>query len=156
MPKNQRESLIFTVIMCAFMVFFMSVYNITLHDGLSWSVFSKAWMGFPLAYIIALLCDWFIVARFAKKLAFSVVKPDSKAILKITAVSVSMVCGMVVLMSMFGAIENAGLSSPSQLLTTWLHLIPMNFVVALPLQLIVAGPTIRFTFRKAFPEGSVQ
>lgn len=28
MPQNKRESLIFTVMMCFFMVFFMSIYNV--------------------------------------------------------------------------------------------------------------------------------
>lgn len=33
MPQNKRESLIYTVLMCFVMVFWMSMYNVTLHMG---------------------------------------------------------------------------------------------------------------------------
>ena len=33
--------------------------------------------------------------------------------------------------------------------------IPRNFIMALPLQLLIAGPFIRGLFRKLFPEGTV-
>ena len=33
MPQNKRESLIYTFIMCFMMVFWMSIYNISLHMG---------------------------------------------------------------------------------------------------------------------------
>ena len=31
MPRNKRESLIYTVLMCFTMVLWMSIYNVTLH-----------------------------------------------------------------------------------------------------------------------------
>ena len=37
----------------------------------------------------------------------------------------------------------------------WLTNIPRNFIMALPLQLILAGPVVRRVFRSAFPEGKV-
>ena len=47
MPTNKRESLIFTIIMCFFMVLWMSVYNVArVHDwtfGLQ--IFADAWLG---------------------------------------------------------------------------------------------------------------
>lgn len=33
MPRNKRESLIYTVLMCFTMVLWMSIYNVTLHMG---------------------------------------------------------------------------------------------------------------------------
>lgn len=154
MPKNKREILIYTVIMCAFMVYFMSVYNVTLHQGLSAGVFSIAWMGFPPAYVVAILLDWFIVSKISKKLAFKIVDPvKSRDTAKAIAVSVFMVCGMVILMSVYGAIESVGLSTNT--IMVWLTNIPKNFIAAMPLQLLIAGPLVRFFFRKAFPEGKV-
>lgn len=156
MPTNKRESLIFTLMMCAFMVFIMSVYNIFLHEGMSWSTIKSAWMGFPLAYLIGLICDWFIVAGIAKKIAFSIVKPDKggRRPLKIAiAVSSCMVCGMVILMSLYGTVEAVGFSSLTPIV--WMQNIPKNFVVALPLQLLIAGPLIRRVFRRVFPVGTV-
>ena len=43
----------------------------------------------------------------------------------------------------------------SMLLLIWVTNIPKNFIMALPFQLIVAGPLVRFVFRRAFPEGSI-
>lgn len=37
----------------------------------------------------------------------------------------------------------------------WLTNIPKNFIMALPFQLIIAGPLVRLVFRRAFPEGTV-
>ena len=47
-----------------------------------------------------------------------------------------MVCGMVILMSLYGAVEQAGISE--QTLMVWLTNIPKNFIAALPLQLLIA------------------
>ena len=37
----------------------------------------------------------------------------------------------------------------------WLVNIPRNFIMALPWNLLVAGPLARFVFRRAFPMGTV-
>ena len=67
-----------------------------------------------------------------------------------------MVVPMVIIMSMYGAVEGCVHSGAwSQLLMIWLTNIPKNFIMALPFQLIVAGPLVRFIFRSAFPEGKV-
>lgn len=151
MPQNRKESFIYTVMMCAFMVFFMSVYNIARMDGLSWMTVRNAWLGFPLAYVVGILCDWFIVSGPAKKLAGNIV--GDKKNLMIIAVPGCMVCGMVILMSLFGAIEHNGIQLST--LSAWLKNIPWNFIAALPLQFILAGPIIRRVFRKAFPPGTI-
>lgn len=153
MPKNKKESLVYTVLMCGFMVFIMSVYNVSRMRGLSWISVQEAWMGFPIAYLIAMLCDWFLVGGLAKKIAFKVVGFEAEPWKKILAVSTTMVCGMVIIMSMYGAIEAVGISSRT--LFVWMTNIPWNFVMALPLQLLIAGPVIRFVFRKAFPIGTI-
>ena len=122
MPTNRKESLVFTMFMCAFMVFWMSVYNVSLHFGFSSEAIKEAWLGFPLAYLFAILCDWVIISKFAKSLAFKVVNPKSKPLIKIIMISFFMVCGMVILMSLYGAVEQAGISE--QTLMVWLTNIP--------------------------------
>ena len=107
MPTNRKESLVFTMFMCAFMVFWMSVYNVSLHFGFSSEAIKEAWLGFPLAYLFAILCDWVIISKFAKSLAFKVVNPKSKPLIKIIMISFFMVCGMVILMSLYVAVEQA-------------------------------------------------
>ena len=156
MPQNKRESLIFTVMMCFFMVFFMSIYNVACHHGaLNLEIVKDAWIGFPIAYCFAMCCDWFLVSGLAKKFAFTyLVKPEDSVLKKVICVSCSMVVPMVLIMSMYGAVEGCVRSGAwSQLLMIWLTNIPKNFIMALPFQLIVAGPLVRFIFRSAYPEG---
>lgn len=159
MPQNKRESLIFTVIMCFLMVLFMSIYNVSLQMGeVSITAIEHAWLGLPIAYCIAICLDLFVVSKLAKGFAFGfLVKPDDPSTLKkVLAVSCCMVVPMVIFMSFFGAVESAiRMGSASGLIMTWLHNIPMNFIAALPYQLLIAGPITRKVFRTAFPVGKV-
>lgn len=158
MPKNKRESLIYTVMMCFLMVLWMSIYNVTVHTGgLSLDVFQSAWLGFPFAYIAAMILDIFIVSGPAKKVAFRfLVKPESSNLKKSLAVSFCMVVPMVIFMSLYGGLEVVvKTGSWDGLLMNWLLNIPKNFVMALPFQIIIAGPAIRTSFRKLFPEGKI-
>ena len=142
MPQNKRESLIYTVLMCFCMVLWMSMYNVTLHmGGFSMEVLKEGWLGFPIAYVFAMCCDWFLVSGLAKKFAFTyLVKPEDSVLKKVICVSCSMVVPMVLIMSMYGAVEGCVRSGAwSQLLMIWLTNIPKNFIMALPFQLIVDG-----------------
>lgn len=107
MPQNKRESLIYTFIMCFMMVFWMSIYNVSLHmGGLSMESIKAGWLGFPIAYIFAMCCDWFFVSKIAKGFAFKyLVKPDSSVLRKVISVSCCMVVPMVIIMSLYGAVE---------------------------------------------------
>ena len=95
--------------------------------------------------------------KAAKGFAFRfLVKPGDKGLKIAICVSCCMVIPMVIIMSLYGAFEVAisqGLWS--QIGIIWLTNIPKNFVVALPLQLLVAGPLVRKVFRTVFPEGKV-
>lgn len=158
MPQNKRESLIYTVMMCFTMVLWMSMYNVSLHMGsLSLETIKEGWVGFPLAYIVAMCCDWFLVSGLAKGFAFRfLVKPESSTMRKVICVSCCMVIPMVILMSLYGALEVSITSgNMTHVGVIWLTNIPKNFVMALPFQLIIAGPLVRFVFRSVFPEGKV-
>ncbi|MFV0519496.1 MAG: DUF2798 domain-containing protein [Lachnospirales bacterium] len=158
MPQNKRESLIFTFIMCFFMVLVMSVYNTAMFmGGLSVESIQAAWLGFPIAYIFAMCCDWFIVSKLAKGFAFGVLlKPEDSNLKKVICVSSCMVVPMVIIMSLYGAIEmSTHMGSFDGLLLNWGKNIIFNFIVALPLQLLVVGPLTRKIFRTAFPVGKV-
>ena len=158
MPRNKRESLIYTVVMCFTMVLWMSIYNVTLHMGaLNLTTIREAWIGFPIAYVFAMCMDWFVVSGPAKGFAFRfLVKPESPVLHKVIAVSCSMVVPMVIIMSLYGACEGAVHTGDwAGVPLRWLLNIPRNFVMALPLQLLIAGPLVRKVFRTAFPMGTV-
>ena len=140
------------------MVLWMSIYNVTLHTGTFNAPVSKdAWLGFPIAYVFAACMDWFVVSGLAKGFAFKyLVKPDSSTLRKVISVSCSMVVPMVIIMSLYGAVEaSIRMGDFSNVLFIWLTNIPKNFVMALPFQLIIAGPLVRKVFRTIFPEGKV-
>lgn len=159
MPKNKRESLLFTFIMCFLMVLWMSVYNVArTHGGLSAEVVVDAWIGFAPAYVFAMLCDWFIASPLAKGFAFKhLVTPGKSSPRAMTlAVSACMVFPMVITMSLYGAFEGALHAGTLAVVpAAWLANIPWNFIMALPWNLLIAGPLARFVFRHAFPEGTV-
>ena len=98
-----------------------------------------------------------VLSKLAKGFAFKyLVKPDSSVLRKVISVSCCMVVPMVIIMSLYGAVEvSIEMGNFSNLLMMWLTNIPKNFVMALPYQLIIAGPVVRFVFRAAFPEGKV-
>jgi len=67
-----------------------------------------------------------------------------------------MVIPMVIVMSLFGGLEaciRTGIWS--NLPVIWLTNIPKNLIMALPFQLLIAGPVTRKIFRSVFPEGKV-
>ena len=109
MPQNKRESLIYTVMMCFFMVLWMSIYNVAIQRGtLSLDVVVDARVGFPIAYVFAMCCDWFLVSKIAKGVAFRyLVKPQDSALKKVICISCGMVVCMVIIMSLYGACEGA-------------------------------------------------
>ena len=164
MPINKRESLLFTFIMCFCMVLWMSIYNVALqHGAINGEVVAAAWLGFPVAYVFAMCCDWFIASPPAKGFAFKfLVTPGKSSPLAMTlAVSSCMVVPMVIIMSLYGACEGlfhmpgGPLANLQALPMMWLVNIPRNFIMALPWNLLVAGPVARFVFRRAFPMGTV-
>lgn len=158
MPQNKRESLIYTLIMCFVMVFWMSMYNVTLHMGkFDLETIKEGWLGFPIAYVYAMLFDWFLVSKLAKGFAFRyLVTPDSSVVRKVISISSCMVVPMVIVMSLYGGLEVCVKTGEwNLLLMIWVTNIPQNFIMALPFQLIIAGPLVRKVFRSAFPEGTV-
>ena len=158
MPQNKRESLIYTVMMCFVMVLWMSFYNVALQQGrFTLEALAAGWLGFPFAYVVGMCCDWFVASRIAKGVAFRfLVKPQDSVLKKVLCISCGMVVVMVVLMSLYGACEGAfHTGNWAGVPGNWLVNIPRHFIMALPLQLLLAGPLVRRVFRAAFPEGKV-
>ncbi|WEA55134.1 DUF2798 domain-containing protein [Lactococcus lactis] len=144
MPTNKKEGIIFTTLMCFLMVFGMSFYNLSLHGSLS---ISNLLLGLVPGFIVAFILDVFIVGIVAKKIAFNLpfINKTSKIHLILT-ISCLMVIGMVTFMSMFGMIFENGFNSIS--IANYSHTWIMNFIIALPYQLIIVGPISRTILKK--------
>lgn len=150
MGQTKFQKFIFTLMMCFGMVLFMTIYNMILNEGFNPNLFNHLLKDFWPGFFIALLLDIFIVGKIAKPIAFKIVKPnkDTKQIKIILAISCCMVVGMVLLMSMYGAIVAAGFSSEA--LKIYPMCIARNFVLALPLNLLIVSPLVRVLFGKMF------
>lgn len=150
MPTTKKESLVFTLMMCSLMVLCMAAYNAARIHGVTEHYLIDVLKGFPLAFVYALVADLFLVGPLAKILAYSMIEQGDPIIKKVLIISSCMVTGMVIVMSLFGAIMGVGISDETFLV--WMKNIPMNFIVALPLQVLLVGPIVRFGFGKIFKE----
>ena len=132
MPTNKKEGMLFTTLMCFLMVFGMSTYNLLLHGEFSLYALSK---GLLPGFIVAFILDVFIVGVLAKKIAFSLPFNKEKRLLLILTISSLMIIGM----SLFGLLMEGQTLSLSAYFQAW----GLNFIVALPYQLLIVGPFSR-------------
>ncbi|ASA20804.1 DUF2798 domain-containing protein [Paenibacillus donghaensis] len=149
MGRNKREGFIFTLIMCALMVLGMSIYNTLLMEGWSTAVVQKVIIGYLPAFIVALILDVYVVGKVAKGIVRKLTKESDPMIKKILLISSFMVMGMVMFMSLYGALLHVGFTA--ELPMAYLAALGKNFICALPLQLILVGPLARFIFTKIIP-----
>jgi hypothetical protein len=153
MPINKKEHLVYTFFMVLFMAGVMTTYNVILHNGFSVESLKIAWLMFPFTFVTAFLCEWFLVGKLAMKFSHKLLKKDDLVIKKILITALFFVTGMVVLMSFFGSLLANGFSPDIVLI--WGKSILVNFAMAYPLQVIVAGPVVGYIFRKTFPVGTL-
>ena len=138
MPRNKKEGIIFGVTMCFLMVCGMSAYNLTLVGKLS---FAKFTVGLIPGFIVAFFFDTVIVGPVAKKLAFKLPIDRDNKLQTILAISLLMITGMVTFMSVFGLLMRPEL--PENIIHAYFTAWGMNFIAALPLQLLFVGPISR-------------
>lgn len=149
MGETKLQKNIFTLLMCFGMVFGMTLYNIILHNGFSAGVFTLMFKEIWLVFIIAFLLDFFVVGPIAKKQVFRIVKPDTNKIKIILCLASTMVVSMVLLMSVFGSVLMEGFTLNA--LKIYPETVLLNFVAALPLNLLIVSPVVRTLFVKIFP-----
>ncbi len=144
MPKTKKENLIFALIMCIFMCIIMSAYNMFIHNGLSYETLIIWLKSIIPTFIIAFTVSYFIVNPNAKKISFKIAKKNPKHIG--TLIAFFMVCGMVLIMALYGTIMGGGLNN--HFILNYLINIGTSFIFALPLQLFIVGPIVRTIFAK--------
>ena len=149
MFKNKKEHFIFILMICTTMVFIMSCYNIALIEGFSLNTFKHAVLGFLPGFLFALFGDIFIVGRIVKVLAPKFLKENDSMAKVGMVMSFLTGCGMVLWMSLFGVVTNLGFGP--HFLEAYAMGVVKNFVVAIPLNLLIVSPLIRSIFFKMFP-----
>lgn len=149
MFENKKQHFIFILMICTTMVFIMSCYNVAMIEGFTLSIFRHALMGFPLAFIYALIGDIFIVGKIVKIITSKILKPNDSMVKVGLCMSFFTGCGMVIWMSLFGVLTNIGFSS--NFISAYGIAIIKNFIFAIPLNLLIVSPLMRFLFFKMFP-----
>lgn len=150
LPTTKKESIQFGFIMCFGMVFFMTIYNFYLNGMLGELTFIEGVSDLFIGFIIAFILDLFIVGPNAKKIALKLTAKTSNKLYKILSISICMVIGMAFFMSIYGLVTNYihnGYHANS-IMSDFLSVFGKNFIVALPLQIIIMGPLVRFIFVK--------
>lgn len=152
MPKTKLESVVFTAVTAWLMVYGMTLYNLVLATGsFTNASFLLALREMWVEYVIIALCAYFISSPAAKELAFRVVHPGDRPIAIILTIQLFTVVCQVALASILGVWHGWGFTV--QFVPNYLLTYCRNFIMALPLQLLVVGPVARFLFRAVFRAG---
>lgn len=153
-PQNKREDIIFTVMCVSFMCFCMLTYNMILTMGFTWEAILQAWKMFPLTFAVCFCVDFFIVCPNTKRIMNKIAGPWMKPWMGTLLFQFLTVCQVVILESFYGALMSTGFTN--EVWMSWLHHIPLNFIAALPLMILVAGPFVTFLFRLLIPVGKLK
>lgn len=131
------------------MVYVMTLYNTVLTTGnFTNTTFLTALKGMWIEYIIIALLAYFVSDHLAKICAFRVVQPGDRPVFIIFTIQIFTVIWQVAFASVLGVYHGCGFTDNfvPDYLTTYCK----NFIMALPLQLIIVGPLARLIFRKLF------
>ncbi|MEK9196852.1 DUF2798 domain-containing protein [Ureibacillus sp. 179-F W5.1 NHS] len=158
MPTTKKESFYFGLIMCFGMVLVMTIYNLYLNGMFGEITFLEGISDFLIGFTIAFILDLFLVGPYAKKIALRLTANSSKKVYTVLAISTCMVIGMAFFMSIYGLVTtyiHNGFTNNS-VITEYFALFGKNFVMALPLQIIIMGPVVRFIFMKFIKPKTIQ
>lgn len=149
MPKTKGQSIFFTAVTAWIMVYIMTLYNTVLASGTFVNAtFLTALKSMWIEYVIIFLLAYFVSSHIAKYFAFRVVKPGDRPIAIIFAIQTFTVVSQVAFASIIGVYHGYGFTS--QFIPNYLMTYCRNFVMALPVQLFIAGPLARLIFRSIF------
>ena len=131
------------------MVYVMTLYNTVLAmNSFTNATFLMALKGMWIEFVINFLCAYFISSHAAKYFAFRVVTPQDRPIAIILTIQVFTVVCQVALASILGVYHGYGFTD--QFIPNYLMTYCRNFIMALPVQLFIAGPIARWIFRTIF------
>ena len=146
MPRTKGESIFFTAITAWMMVYVMTLYNTVLATGsFTNSTFLIALKGMWVEYVIIALLAYFVSSRLAKLCAFRIVQPGDRPIFIILTIQTFTVLWQVAFASVIGVYHGYGFTG--NFIPNYLTTYCKNFIMALPLQLIIVGPLARLIFR---------
>jgi hypothetical protein len=148
LPTTKKESLQFGLMMCFGMVIAMTTYNLVINGMIGEVPFSSLIVQYITGFAVAMVLEVFIVGPAAGRIASMLPYDRSNKVFAIVSMSLCMVVGMVLLMSLYGLITAyfTGNLAGGSLVQNYGSIAFKNFIFALPLQLLIMGPLVRFLF----------
>jgi uncharacterized membrane protein len=148
LPTTKKESLQFGLMMCLGMVISMTTYNLVINGMIGELPFSTLIIQYITGFAVAIVLEVFIVGPAAGRIASKLPYDKSNKIYSIVSMSLCMVVGMVLLMSLYGLLTAyfTGNLAGGSLVQSYGSIAFKNFIFALPLQLLIMGPIVRFLF----------
>ncbi|CAI6083802.1 hypothetical protein PAECIP112173_04076 [Paenibacillus sp. JJ-100] len=145
---SKKEEIVFGLMMCTGMVVVMMTFNLWHTGMLSQMNLMQVLIQLVICFVIAFLVESFIVGPVARKIAFSFSFARVSKIKGVLTMSFFMVIGMVLVMSLYGIMTAyaADQLNGESLFSAYLHTIARNFSLALPYQLVILGPLVRYVF----------
>lgn len=147
MPRNKKEGLIFGICMVTIMAYFMSLFNIAIHNNaLNFDVFVISLKAFPIIFVIVFILENLVVSKINQKLVNHFVSETDSVNAKILFNCIFIVTMMSVTMTIIGGVIGGDniVTVLNQFFERW----PRNFVAAIILNVFVAGPISRFILSK--------
>lgn len=140
--------MVFGLMMCTGMVIGMTFYNLVMQGMLGQLTAMEIVIQLATGFIVASVMETLVVGPLANKAVKAMPFDKSKKGLVIVAMACSMVTGMVLLMSVYGWIMSSagGNAVDGSFMSVYAGLVLRNFIFALPLQLLVVGPLVRYLF----------
>lgn len=146
MPKNKKEEIIFGIIICAIMVFFMGLLNISIHLGeFNFDSIKTNFIAFPVAFIIAFILEGLVVGKINHILLSKFVSKEDSKNSYILFNCFFIVTLMSLIMTIIGGLLGGDniVTVLSEFFIRW----PRNFCAAFFLNLLIAGPVSRFILK---------
>lgn len=146
MPRNGKEGLIYGVIICALTCSFMATMNICISmGGVSREALVISLKAIPIAFIIAMILEIFIVGKVADKLVNIFSSQTDSLNAHILFRTFFTVIGMSIIMTIVGGILANGISQEvfKEFPIHW----PRNFCVVIFLELLIVQPIARSVMR---------
>ena len=146
MPRNKKEGIIFGICMCAIMVFFMGLLNISIHlGGFNLESIKTNFIAFPVTFIIAFILENLVIGKINHMLLDKFVSETDSKNAYILFNCFFIVTLMSLVMTIIGGL--LGGDNLSTVISEFFIRWPRNFCAAFFLNILVAGPISRFILK---------
>lgn len=146
MPTNKKEGIVFGICICAIMVFFMGLLNISIHlGGFNLESIKTTFIAFPVTFIIAFILENLVIGKINHILLKKFVSDTDGKNAYILFNCFFIVTLMSLVMTIIGGL--LGGDNLSTVLTEFFIRWPRNFCAAFFLNILIAGPISRLILR---------